>query len=377
MHTGSEELNDLACTELLESLGADTTSAKNVLNYCRNRFSLTPAAEDSINHTLSDEAFVADWERYLRVSNPSELFDNLSAALIQWNFPIAEGTSRNDSYIAVTRKFAQLKDCAIATGHGFERPETIQLELYPTIAGHIPIISFSTRGDFEYALLALTNRNEPKTLNPNIGAMMVAGYNNLERFNRHLAAFKNNSGAAASNEINRIINEPEKYKDKFILISPGAYSNVSAADLGLSQQEWLLLSVEIRKHHEATHYITQRMYGGMFTHLHDELIADYVGLSGGYGRFRADWFLLFMGIRNGKYEAGSRMEHYVEDFSIDSHEFQLLQEILIRAAQNVETIDAHYLEKNNIRKPAKLMKYLIKHSICELAIDGIASNLVT
>lgn len=68
--------------------------------------------------------------------------------------------------------------------------------------------------------------------------------------------------------------------------------------MNLSQAEWRRLSITIRLEHECTHYFTYRVLGSMRNNLLDELIADYQGIVSAIGKYRADWFLRFMGLES-------------------------------------------------------------------------------
>ena len=84
-----------------------------------------------------------------------------------------------------------------------------------------------------------------------------------------------------------------------------------AADLGLAEAEWREMSLVIRREHECAHYFTRRLFGSMRNNLLDELIADYAGLVAATGRFRADWFLRFIGLEEfPRYRPGGRLDLY-------------------------------------------------------------------
>lgn len=43
----------------------------------------------------------------------------------------------------------------------------------------------------------------------------------------------------------------------------------------------------------------------------DELIADYAGIVAAWGRYRADWFLRFVGLEDyPRYREGGRLQNY-------------------------------------------------------------------
>ncbi len=96
-----------------------------------------------------------------------------------------------------------------------------------------------------------------------------------------------------------------------IVLSRGLYSNVSASEMGLTEDEWLVRSDMIRRFHELTHVICRRLYPDDIQPVRDELIADAVGLYAAYGHFETEKEMRFLGIRNGHYEGG-RLETYTD-----------------------------------------------------------------
>ena len=151
-------------------------------------------------------------------------------------YPIRAGISQEQSYIQVTRRFAPLRHCSLATGHQFERPDEIRLVIQPSIAGRLPVLIFASRQDFEYAWLSLTNRNEPKPLLATVGAAMIAGYNNVERIRYHKSRFlAQNNAIDWPLELKKLLANKSAYRDQLVLISPGPYSGVTASELGLGR----------------------------------------------------------------------------------------------------------------------------------------------
>ena len=78
----------------------------------------------------------------------------------------------------------------------------------------------------------------------------------------------------------------------------------------------------------------------MRNHALDELIADYAGMVGAIGRFRADWFLRFVGLEDfPRYRPGARLDLYRGDPPLSDDAFQILQGLLVAAAVNLERFD--------------------------------------
>ena len=69
----------------------------------------------------------------------------------------------------------------------------------------------------------------------------------------------------------------------------------------------------IRREHEGTHYFTLRAFGIMRNNLFDELVADFAGLAGAYGRYDGALALRFFGLESyPDYRSGGRFENYLE-----------------------------------------------------------------
>jgi hypothetical protein len=73
----------------------------------------------------------------------------------------------------------------------------------------------------------------------------------------------------------------------------------------------------------------------MRCNLLDEIIADYMGICGAVGFFRADWFLRFMGLESyPAYRSGGRFENYVGNLSESA--MAVLARLVVLAAENLE-----------------------------------------
>jgi hypothetical protein len=137
-----------------------------------------------------------------------------------------------------------------------------------------------------------------------------------------------------------LIPQKHLYQDRFIILSRGPYSNVASSSLGLADDEWLSLSLQIRLEHECAHYFTKRVFGVIRQHVHDELLADYAGIVVANGRYRADWFLRFMGLEDyPHYRSGARLENYLEPTWQQEPVFTEVKQVVFRAARNLERFD--------------------------------------
>lgn len=327
----------------LATLGASAAEIDELLAYNDNAFDLS-ALEPEMALPLPDEPFVAVWKSWAEEARERGAFAVLREKLPQLRFPIRAGISETEAYRAATRKGVPPEDLSEATGLELEHPERIELVLYRSPAGRIPLLIARGRAEFVALLQALTRRNEPWPVPDAQGALMVSGYNNWERIRELRKRWESlppeeREASSWNEEFARITPRKELYQDRFILLSDGPYSAVPAADLGLDEARWREISLVIRRDHECAHYFTRRLFSSMRNNLLDELIADDAGMVAAIGRFRADWFLRFLGVAPGGYRPGGRLDLYRGDPPLSDGAFQVLHALIARAAQNLERFD--------------------------------------
>ena len=158
----------------------------------------------------------------------------------------------------------------------FRSPDTLRIEMYDSVAGRIPIIYVRDTADFEQLVTNIAHKGiRPDNISAT-GASFISGKTT-----------------------------------RFIILSAKPYSNVPASELGLSDEaEWAENSLLLRRGHECTHYFTKQTYGITNNILHDEIMADFIGIYETFGFYRAEWFLRFMGIIKG---SGGRLVVYTEN----------------------------------------------------------------
>ena len=149
-----------------------------------------------------------------------------------------------------------------------------------------------------------------------------------------------------------------------------------ARDLDLDDDAWTALSRDIRLHHECAHYFTRRVHGAVHASLLDELAADFMGISLAAGRYRAGWFLRFMGIDRCGTHAGGRMGNYVGEIPAGSAAFDVLRRLLIAAASNLELAERALARGRPHADPLPILIALIASSLEELAADPGAERLL-
>ena len=318
--------------DVLRRFGAAESDLDALLAYTENPFDFSGPV------VLGDEPFVPVWEGYLAEANRDGVFPVLRRVLHQLRFPIREGMGGVEAYRAATRR-GDLS--ALGTGGLFEgglqlvSPETLRLELHPTPAGQIPVLTAPVREDFIALVQALTRRNEPTPLPDSMGALMVGGYNNWDRVRRYREAWERGGVGVWDEAFKRLVTQKELYQDRFILLSEGPYSGVPASRVGLKNEAWLRVSHDIRREHECAHYYCRRVLGSMRRHVHDEVIADAYALARA-GRYGAGWIMVFMGIEDGARspQTGGRMLNYCNEMPSDQVEVltSLVRDWACRAA---------------------------------------------
>jgi hypothetical protein len=326
-------------TNVLIACGAKDSEIQELLAYNQNVFS-----PNNTNFTLYPEPHIATWEKYVTQAETIGIYEVLKQRLLQFQFPIVAGISETEEYRQATRQGKPIK--TKTSRLIFTEPTKLKLQLHQTLAGSIPVIIAANREDFVTLVQALTKRNEPHPIPDSMGACIVSGYNNWDRIHQYrlqwTAQQVNNSEADWDSEFKRLIPKKELYQDRFIILSPGSYSNVTASDLGLAESQWQELSLKIRLEHECTHYLTHRFFGSMRNHIFDELIADYRGIVAAIGHYKADWFLHFLGLESSVYREGGRLQNYRGEPPLSDGAFRILQILVKKAAKNIESFDREF-----------------------------------
>ena len=197
------------------------------------------------------------------------------------------------------------KSLAHYRGSPFDRLETIDSPVGPVKA-----VTLGDRRDFEIILRGMmAAKNGPLApVAKSSGAAMLTVFV-WPRIRAYLEAFPEEERTA---EFRRFTGNRANYTDTLVILSRGPYSNVGAAALGLSEEEWLDRSDTIRRFHEITHVVCRRMYPGDVDPVRDEVIAYAVGLYAAFGCFDPEKAALFLGIKDGHY-IGGRLENYTDE----------------------------------------------------------------
>lgn len=322
---------------------------------------------------LADEPFASAWRGYAAVA-AREGAESVLRKFVQLRFPIAAGVSDTEPYRAAVRRGELPRDAGMLA---LRRPNAIRIRIQQTAAGAIPVLVIPERADFVALVQAFVHRNEPVAIPPTMGACVVAGYNNWDRVAALRSYAESEAGGASLSEENwqrrwrALIPRKELYQDRFIMLSTGPYSAVDSAALSLTSAEWLRLSLTIRLEHECAHYFTKRVFGAMRNTLHDELLADYAGIVAACGRYRADWFLHFMGLdAYPHYREGGRLENYGNGADASSAASAALQRQVNDAAWQLEAFDARL----PLAARTMLGRAAVLAAIAELRLEQIAAS---
>lgn len=285
--------------------------------------------------SLKDEAGIQYWEDLARKSKADKIvFDELKKCYPQLNFPIELEIEKKEEYKDVVLR-GKTENISLTSSLKLNDYKNISLRVIESIAGKIPVITVPDKEDFKAILQSLLHKNNPVAIPQSMGAALINGINNWQK----IAGLKsdwlatNERGNWGKEFYANVLPNYSLYKDKLIVISTNPYSNVSAKQLGLNESVWLSYSVSIREEHECTHLYTLKKFGVASNNLHDELIADYIGIVKTINQYNKSWMLLFMGLENyPEYRQGARLENYISNTKLD---FKKLIRIIKMAIENI------------------------------------------
>ncbi len=328
--------------------------------------------------TLSNEAFINSWETYRKESKEIGVFEVLKKYFVGFQFPIQQGISQTMTYkmaYSTGKDVTSMKD---ATGLVLIKPESLKLFLYDSIAGLIPVLVVPDEKDFQSIIQAFVFKNEPKSIPSSMGAAIIKGLINWNRIKQLQKQWVSHHPLGNWNTFfkNSVIPNKTLYQDKLIVLSKKNYSGVAAATLGLEREEWLEYSLNIRLEHECAHYFTYRYLGTMRNNMHDELIADYMGITKVLGHFKSDWFLAFIGLEGSMFKKGGRMKNYLGKPELSTKAFDVLKYIMIAASENVSSFN-HSLNVNKVETNSTLqLLTLCSTSLEEMAVENGVDRLL-
>jgi hypothetical protein len=264
--------------------------------------------------SFENDTGIKYWEDLAtKITADNLLFNELKKCYPQLNFPIEAGIEKKEEYKDLVLR-GKTENINLPFLLELNDYKNITLRISESIAGKIPIITVPNKEDFIIIIQCLLYKSNPKHIPQSMGAVLINGLNNWQK----IAILKSDWLATNTPEkwskefYMSVLQNYDLYKDKLIIISTKTYSNVSAQQLGLDESLWLSYSISIREEHECTHLYTLKKFGIASNNLHDELIADYIGIVKTIGKYNKLWMLMFMGLENyPEYRQGARLENYI------------------------------------------------------------------
>ncbi len=326
---------------------------------------------------LRDEPHLQSWGEYEAHARAVGVLASLRERFFQLQFPIAEGMSRDEAYRRATLRGIAPSPFECPEPLELNRPEQLELVLNPTLAGRVPLLIVPDRSDFVALVRAFSGRNEPIPVPDSMGACIVGGLNNWDRIARHRERWEREHPEASEGadgwqaEFQRLIPRKELYQDRFIILSTGPYSFVPASATGLSDEEWRRLSLVIRREHECTHYLSYRVLGSMKNNVHDELIADFVGLLHAFGAYSEALALRFFGLeRYPEYRKGGRLESYCGEPPLSEPAVAVVRTLVYRTVRNLEAFATANAQR--LRGASGIARFAL--AVAELTLEELASR---
>ncbi len=356
--------------QVLVSHGATALEVSELLAYNQNIF-LQGQAEN-----IEPEPHVAAWQKYSAEATKLGVWESLRQRLVQLQFPVELGISETAKYRSSTRRGWPVP--AGTVGLKLRSPERLELFMHESWAGPIPVIFAGDRSDFELLVQALLRRNEPVPVPAATGACMVAGFNNWDRIRSYRSQWESEHVATSwDQEWQRLIPQKTLYQDRLMILSNSPYSDVAGSELGLTEDVWRQQSRQIRLEHESIHYWTKRCLGAMQNNVLDELMADYWGLVAATGEYRADWFLRFLGLEAWpSYRSSGRLENYRGNPQLSAGAWQVLQSLVVTAAQNLEQAHSLLCQSPELKTARCMVQALSFLTLEEIAMAGAVERLI-
>lgn len=224
----------------------------------------------------------------------------LSNRYYQLRLPVVQDENKTEEYKRVVLQGEEPKYPL-----SFSMSSKDTLSVVQTPAGDAEVLYLSEREDFEHVIRSLAYRCEPREIPASMGASTISGIINWEKINAHM------------DNVDEFLADKRNYLDTLIVLSDGPYSAVTGDKFGYTAQEWKNKSVQIRKYHELTHFVSGRLFPQNKEALRDEIIADMDGITAAVGYYDTDMAKTFLGIEGETYREGGRLQNYVEPQTIE------------------------------------------------------------
>lgn len=343
--------------------------------YFQNKFCSKETKRPS---SFSDEPLLNSWENYRLKSLQVGAFQVLKNCYPQFNFPIETGIDKTQAYVDAVLKGKTESihpDSELKLNHS----AGITIQIHESIAGKIPVLTISDDQDFIRIIQCILYKNNPTFVPLSMGATLVNGINNWDRLLTLKSNWeeKNPIGNWSEEFSKNILPNPSLFKDKIIILSTKSYSNVSASSLNLSEDVWKTYSYSIRLEHECTHLYTLKKYGSATNNLHDELIADYIGISKTTGSYNKEWMLACMGLEEfPRYRKGARLENYLGDKNLSFDNFEKLIVVIKNAIDNIARFDSQLGKIDSDKDQMCRIDALCETNVLEIASENGANFLL-
>ena len=238
----------------------------------------------------------------------ANVIKSLAEKYIQLYIAPGEGASQKYLQFLISGQVSEKSDLS-----HFLTSEDDSISYEETPAGKIAVISFGMREDFETFIRIMSKKCEMVDIPKTLGSTLLDG--------------KTNS---------------------LIVLSSGPYSTITGSRFKIQNDEWLMLSKQIRKYHECTHFVCRRLFPDMIDTVWDELVADAVGIYGTFGYFDEDMEKAFLGIEHEEF-IGGRLENYTD-----------IDEKLLKRISDVLSKFSEMISENSFKTPYDLAIHLEK-----------------
>lgn len=343
--------------------------------YVQNKFCSEQA---KIHFTFEDEAYINSWENYCLKSTENGVFEIIKNCYPQFNFPIESGIDKSQVYVDAVLK-GKTENIQLENNLKCKNLAGISLHIHKSIAGKVPVLTISDDQDFTEFVQCILYKNNPIFIPLSMGALLVNGINNWDRLRTLKKNWvENNPLGNWKEEFSKnVLSNPHLYKDKIIMLSTKPYSNVSASSLEISEVAWKSASHTIRLEHECTHLYTLKKYGCASNNLHDELIADYIGISKTFGSYNKLWMLTFMGLEEYPiYRRGARLENYLGSNGLSPENFEKIIVIIKNAIENISCFDTELGKIHSIKDQTGRIDALCETDLTKIADEKGANLLI-
>ena len=187
------------------------------------------------------------------------------------------------------------------------------LRTVETPAGPVEMLFLRERADFVTFLRCIGYRCRPAEIPASVGAQTFFNLRNWQKIRAHEKEYLAGGGTDWDSELVRFDADKEKSRDTLILLSRGPYSAIPWRQTVWSGDEWLRISLDIRRFHECAHVVCRRCLPEQKLPLWDELTADLTGLRMATGHYDAELAAAFLGVTKEGYAPGGRLTHYLAD----------------------------------------------------------------